>query len=184
MALEDGINWNNRWGQEVQALAAKIDLDQRLLRFGITPVTRDNLRQVLPIMSGHITGITSRFYDFMRRFPEARRVLERHDSERLRKRQHDHWLMLFSCSFDQTYLLNALAVGHAHFHAKVPPALYMAGYNFVATDLLRLVATEYKGGEMAAATASITRVVNLDMSLALSAFMLDSLLGLERRGDS
>ena len=176
MALDSGMNWATRWGPEVQVLAAKIDLNQRLLRFGITPVTRDNLRHVLPILSQHLVGITSRFYDFMRRFPEAQRVFDRHDTDRLRKRQQEHWYGLLACEFDQAYLLNALGVGHAHYHAKVPPSLYMAGYNFVVTDLLRLVAVEFKGGDIAAASASISRVVMLDMSLALTAFMLDSLI--------
>ncbi|WP_430396761.1 protoglobin domain-containing protein [Ferrovibrio sp.] len=164
------------WGNAVGDLADRVNLPQRLLRFGITPLTRDNLRLVRPILQFHLNGITSRFYDFVQRFPEGKTILAKHDTVKLRHRQQSHWEMVFDCRFDHDYLTNALGIGHAHYRAKVPPPLYMAGYNFFLGDLLRLVATEYKGSDMAAAAASITRVVNLDMSLALTAFMVDSLL--------
>lgn len=169
-----------RWGQDILGLADKIDLEQRLQRFGITPMRRDNLRLVQPVLNQHLFGIAARFYDYIHRFAEARRILAQHDTDALRRKQGDHWEAVFACRFDRDYLVNALGVGHAHFRAKVPPHLYMAGYNFFMSDLLRLVAVEYKGSDMAAATSSISRVVMLDMSLALNAFMIDSLLYAER----
>ncbi|MBP7670316.1 MAG: hypothetical protein KA106_03540 [Ferrovibrio sp.] len=167
------------WGSEVKLLADRIDLGKRLVRFGITATTRQNLRLVQPILSQHLVGITGRFYDFIHRFPEAQSILMPHDSTRLRQSLHRHWLVVFDCQFDRDYLVEALGVGHAHYRAKVPPTLYMAGYNFFLGDLLRLAALEFKGGDMAAATASISRVINLDMSLALTAFLVDTLRGAE-----
>jgi len=77
---------------------------------------------------------------------------------------------------DNSYLMDSLAIGFAHFRARIPPHLYMAGYNFFMSDLLRLVSTEFRGTEMAAATTAITKVCMLDMSIALNAYMLNIMI--------
>lgn len=161
---------------ELRLMAERISLEARKLRFEITPLTTDNLKLVYPVFTQHNAGIVHRFYAFIMRFPEAARLLQGKNLDGLKFRQQRHWETVVTARFDGSYLVDSLTIGFAHFRARIPPHLYMAGYNFFIGDLLRLVSTEFRGTEMAAATTAITKVCMLDMSIALNAYMLNIMI--------
>lgn len=89
----------------------------------------------------------------------------------LRSKQISHWINLFSCDFDQTYANSAIRIGKAHFKNKVPPHLYIAGYNFFQCQLIVEVSDQLSGeAELPQCLAAIAKVISLDMDLALSAY--------------
>lgn len=163
--------------QNINQLARKIDLPARFLRFGITDLTRQNLVAVQPILHDHLNGLSTRFYEFLHRFPEAERIFEHHSREVLREHLHRHWERVLKANYDHDYVVAALRIGYAHYKAHVPPHLYMAGYNYFLSSFLQVVSNEYRGSDFAAATGSISKVMLFDMSITLTAFMVSVLQG-------
>jgi len=162
---------------ELQLLARKIDLPARFVRFGITDLTRQNLSAVQPILSDHLNGLSSRFYEYLRRFPEAERIFQHHDSEVIRQHLQRHWVRVLHGHYDDEYVLSALMIGYAHYRAQVSPPMYMAGYNFFLSSFLEEIAREYRGSDLVAATGSVSKVILFDMSITLTAFMVSALQG-------
>lgn len=160
---------------EVQILAKKIDLPARFLRFGITDMTRQNLKAVQPILQAHLNGLSTRFYDFLRRFPEAERIFQSHDSDVIRQHLQRHWTRVLQGHYDDQYVISALTIGHVHYRAHVSPPMYMAGYNFFLSSFLQVITTDYRGSDFVAATGSVSKVILFDMSITLTAFMVSAL---------
>lgn len=162
---------------EIQILASKIDLPSRFLRFGITDLTRQNLSAVQPILNDHLNGLSARFYEYLRRFPEAERIFRNHDSEVIRHHLQEHWVRVLHGVYDEDYLISALTIGYVHYKAHVSPPMYMAGYNYFLSSFLQVIASEYRGRDFAAATGSVSKVILFDMSITLTAFMVSALQG-------
>lgn len=170
----------DQYSLEVRLLAQKIDLSARCVRFGITDLTRQNLSVALPILIEHLNGLSSRFYEFLRHFPEVDRIFRSHDREMLRERLQRHWVRVLQGAYDEDYLLSSLMTGYAHYRAHVPPHMYMAGYNYFLSSFLQVLASEYYGNEFAAATGTVSKVIMFDMSNSLTAFMVSALHGDDR----
>lgn len=149
-----------------------IDINRRLELLEITDETRHNIRLFFPVFEENINGIVRHFYRHMNEFPECRAIFSGHDIDKaLIPRQQRHWLRLFSCEFDETYVAGALRVGDVHFRNKVPPYLYVAGYNFFHCQLIRLSAENFEHSlELQGLHTAISRLISLDMDLALSAY--------------
>lgn len=162
---------------QIQQLARKIDLPARFLRFGITDMTRQNLVAVQSILRDHLNGLSTRFYEFLRRFPETERIFQYHDRDALREHLHRHWVRVLQGIYDEEYVVSALRIGYVHYRVHVPPHMYMAGYNYFLSSLLQAVTTDYRGSDFAAATASVSKVILFDMSITLTAFMVSALQG-------
>lgn len=147
------------------------NIEGRLRLLGIDMSARMDAKRFFPIFEAHVDRIIAHFYDHMYSFAEARRLLgDPQNVLRLSERQKQHWLRLFSCRFDAEYVRSALHVGEVHYARRVPPYLYLAGYNFFHCELIRLASATITGIEVPPLLAAITRLVTLDMDLALSAY--------------
>lgn len=164
-----------RLAERAVALAKRIDLDARLARFQIDEVTRANLRQSGLGQSGALEGILIRFYEYLHRFPETAHILEKTREEQLRRNQMVHWSALLSGEIDQVYVTRSLLIGMAHFNAKVSTQSYIAAYSFFQTELLRAIMRTFNHAEFEALSISIGKVIMLDMSIALNAYVLDAM---------
>jgi hypothetical protein len=149
-----------------------IDLEKRLRLLGITNDTKHNIGVFYPHFLNAIDDIAGQFYAHLLSFPEGKSLLADQDIKNsLKPRQQAHWIELFACQFNERYVTNALRVGQIHYKRKIAPYLYMAGYNFFHCQIIS-VASQHFGTalELPNLLASITRVVTLDMDLALSAY--------------
>lgn len=156
-------------------LAGRVDLKARLARFQIDGSTKSNLGQLkLPTTDG-LDSIVARFYEYLHHFPETHELLKGHDEERLRVRQKAHWMQLLRCDFDQNYVHSCLVVGLQHFHARVPPQTYIAAYSYFQSELLRKIMSMHTPMEFEALSISVGKVIMLDMSISLNAYMLDAM---------
>lgn len=64
-----------------------------------------------------------------------------------------------------------MKVGQIHYDNKIPPYLYMAGYNFVHCEIITLASQKYgNSSDLPNILSSITRLVTLDMDLSMSAY--------------
>ena len=148
------------------------ELTRRLSLLGISADTKYNVGEFYPTLAGAIDGIISRFYAHILSFPEGKQALEKMDIQNsLIPRQRAHWLKLFSCKFDDDYYRSAVRIGQVHYEQRVSPYLYLAGYNFFSCELIRLAAQSHRDAvSLSNLLTSISRVVTLDMDLALSAY--------------
>ena len=151
-------------------VSEKLKTRTRLL--GIDDATEHNIALFYPNFASHIDEILDQFYDHILSFPEARNIFGKNDAGiMLKQKQKYHWLTLFSCKLYDNYVSNALRIGTIHYRIKVPPYLYMAGYNYFSCKLIS-VASLYYGPkiELTNILSSISRLVTLDMELSLSAY--------------
>ncbi len=147
------------------------NIEPRLKMLGIDAGVRISAKRFFPIFEAHIDRIVADFYDHLYSFAEARRLLgDAARIARLQQHQKLHWLRLFSCSLDADYVRGALHVGEIHYARRIPPYLYLAGYNFFHCELIRLASATLPGLEVPQLLADLTRLVTLDMDLALSAY--------------
>lgn len=149
-----------------------IDIQRRLDLLEITDETRHNIGVFRPVFETNLGVIVRRFYSHMNEYPECRAIFAGHKVDKvLRPRQHKHWLRLFSCHFDSGYVAGALRVGEAHFSNKIPPYIYLAGYNYFHCQLIRLAAENFENSlELQGLHTSIARLITLDTDLALTAY--------------
>jgi hypothetical protein len=149
-----------------------LNLTHRLALLSITEETKQHIASVQPLLQAEMTQIIRRFYRHIRSFPEGKRLIADDGmEERLREAQKRHWNRLFACTFDEPYVESAIHVGRAHLGAGVAPHVYIAGYNFFLCELINLVVAQYAGGlQVSGLLTAVTRLVYLDMDLALSTY--------------
>jgi hypothetical protein len=153
-------------------MSEKLNFEARLNLLGITDDTKHNVRLFFPTFYEALDGIVDKFYKHLLSFPEAQQLLNAIDIEdRLAPRQKAHWVNLFSCKLDEQFVTNALLVGKVHFQTKVPPYLYLAGYNFFHCQIIKLATNKYdRLTGLPEILSGISRLITLDMDLALSAY--------------
>lgn len=153
-------------------MSESLNIETRLNLLGITDDTTHNVRLFFPTFYEALDGIVDRFYSHLLSFPEAKRQFDEIDVEtHLAPRQKSHWMKLFSCRLDEQYVAEALKVGRIHFQTKVPPYLYLAGYNFFHCQIIKLATDKYdRLTGLPEILSGISRLITLDMDLALSAY--------------
>ena len=147
-------------------------LEHRLMLLGITEDIRHNVRLYYPSFRRDIHTFSAKFYKHMQSTPEGKKLFGNQDiKNHLIPKQEGHWLHLFSCNFDEAYLRNAIRIGRVHYQKNIPPYLYMVGYNFFHCRIIYHAAETFQPRlELPALLASISKIVTLDMDLALSAY--------------
>ena len=151
----------------------EIAFKHRIAMLGIDRKTLTTLNYILPFVSQQIDRIADRFYAHMLTFPEGRRIFEDQDvEERLKSAQRTHWLSLFSGDLSADYRKRALKIGQVHYAKRIAPYLYIAGYNFFQCEILTALSERYRADQrLADILTAVTRVVSLDMELAISVYM-------------
>ena len=147
-------------------------LQKRLDLLMINADTRYNLRKVIPVFREDLDFIVEKFYAHIRQFPEISQIFTgKAQIDALKKRQKQHWIKLFSCRFDDSYVNSAIRIGKIHFTQGVAPSLYIAGYNYFHCELIAAVAKRQSNPrELSEVLTSICRVISLDMDLSLSVY--------------
>lgn len=146
---------------------------QRISMLGIDRKTLQTLAYVSPFIAARIDDIVDRFYAHMLTFPEGRQIFESEDvGVRLKRAQRSHWLSLFEGDLSADYLKRALKIGEVHYAKRVAPYLYIAGYNFFQCEILTALSEKYRSDQrLSDILTAVTRVVSLDMDLAISVYM-------------
>lgn len=134
--------------------------------------TAHNVRMVAPIIRRNLDSMLERLYRHLLSFPEAARLLPERSIAALKAKQAGHWWNLLDCRFDDAYVARALRIGRLHFDHRVPPYIYLAAYNYMQSLLLACVASESQLSrtETAAVLASLSRIIMLDIDLAMAAY--------------
>lgn len=150
---------------------AKTVLAARLRLLGIDDTTLHNMRQIRPLLLRELEAIVEELYRHLLSFPEVARLLPEKDIRVLKVKQKAHWTALFECNFDDHFAEYAMRVGQVHFDRKIPPYVYLAAYNYVQCLIVARISKAVNGrDDLAGALSSLSRVITLDIDLALSAY--------------
>lgn len=155
-------------------MSASLDvLKHRIQLLALNQPVVDVLQRISPFIDECLDGIIEDFYAHMQRFPEGRKLFADPDRVRgLKAHQVSHWQRLFKVELDAGYLDEALRIGTAHYRHRVAPHLYIAGYTFFQAALLKRIASRYQADpQLPVMSEAVTKLVGLDMDLALSVYV-------------
>ncbi|MCE9583832.1 MAG: hypothetical protein K8T20_15220 [Planctomycetes bacterium] len=161
--------------------------DEILRRKAYLQITAEDealLREVHPLLATKSAAITEQFYEFLLAHPSTRRMLEAPGLlPRLKKLQAQYFERLTSGEYGRAYFEDRVRVGDTHNRVGLPPELYLGAYNrylAIVTDVLR---QGFPPGDdrYFNTVKSITKLVMLDMSLAIDAYIESAHAALAQR---
>jgi hypothetical protein len=134
--------------------------------------TAHNVRLVAPVIRKNLDSMVERLYRHLLSFPECARLLPERTIGALKAKQVSHWWRMLDCAFDDAYIARALRIGQLHFDHRVPPYIYLAAYNYMQSLVLACVASEAQlsRSETSAVLSSLSRIIMLDIDLAMAAY--------------
>jgi len=148
---------------------------QRCQMLQIDQTVIDTLHFISPFIAHRIDGIIDRFYAHLQTFPEYQRVFQPPEIiNNLVQAQRTHWLILLSGTLDESYQKRAYRIGQVHFEKGISLYLYSAGYSFFQCALTEALLEKYEDNpRLGDILKAVTKVINLDMDLAISAYTRD-----------
>lgn len=150
------------------------DRQQRLAFLQFGEQDRRNLAEIREFAHSHVDEIVEEFYAHLLQFEQTRRIL--HDETRvahLKQLQREYFLQMIEGNLDADYFESRLRVGDAHQRIDLPPEWYLGTYNIylrLVMDRLR-VHYGHDPERLIALIASLSKVIFLDMGLALDAYI-------------
>ena len=164
------------------------ELQKRKRYLEITPEDEERLRAVHEYLVPHLDEMVDRFYDYLLAHQETRRILTATPDrlENFRGIQRQYFLDLTSGRYDLAYLEDRLRVGLAHQRIGVSPEWYLGAFNQyreIAAHVLELAigsdpAHRYR------TLSSLNKVISLDMSLAIDAYIYSAQAKLAERASA
>ncbi|WCL53601.1 globin-coupled sensor protein [Gimibacter soli] len=144
---------------------------ERLGFFQIDEETRQSLAANGPAILAEVPSILDAFYEHLWKHEETRTILGSRDRiDGLKKKQAEHWAVLFSGRFDQDYWQRAYAIGQAHNRIGLRPNWYIGGYSFVMSALAAVI-ERVCGASAAMVSKAITRAIMLDLEIAVTTYL-------------
>jgi signal transduction histidine kinase len=150
------------------------EIERRKAYLEITPDDERRLREAHPHLQAHAREIIDRFYEYLFAHEHTRIMLSAPGLvDRLKKLQARYFEELTSGDYGPAYFENRLRVGEAHNRVGLDPQWYLGAYtkylHIVSDVLSRAFGRDYE--RFYQTLISLTKVINLDMSLALDAYI-------------
>ena len=147
-------------------------IEKQLALLQIDADTIRRVRSMQRVVDAGLDSIVREFYRHMLTFPEGKALFSSAETvQQLANKQREHWRKLFACTFDETFVKTAQTVGQAHYRHRVAPYLYIAGYTFFHGEIARVLCERYSGHrELPDMLVAMTRIIGLDMDLAISIY--------------
>jgi signal transduction histidine kinase len=142
------------------------------------------LREAHPHVVRHSSTIVERFYEYLLSHKHTREILSNPGRlEKLKEIQTQYFLELTAGQYDLAYFENRLRVGLTHERIGLSPQWYLGAYDKylqIVTDVLSLsFGRDYE--RFYRTSVSLTKVIFLDMSLAIDAYTLSAQERLEQK---
>jgi signal transduction histidine kinase len=158
-----------------ELVITKHELHKRKRYLEITSEDEQRLRAVHEYLVPHLDAMVDRFYDYLLAHEETRRILTATPDrlERLRAVQRQYFLDLTSGHYDLVYLEDRVRVGLAHQRIGLSPEWYLGAFNKyreIAAQVLELV-LGHDAEHCHRTLNSLNKVISLDMSLAIDAYV-------------
>jgi methyl-accepting chemotaxis protein len=154
-----------------QTQAMPLDMGRRLTFAAVTPETRGLLQEAWSVVEGDLPRILDHFYAHVITVPELKALIGDRTTK-LQGAQTRHWKRLFEGRFDDEYAESARRIGHAHHRIGLKPSWYVGGYQFVLTELFKVIVPRYRfrPGRLADVLGAVNKAVMLDLDLAVSVY--------------
>ena len=161
-------------------LLGRIGLDtagcaRRLAFLAFDAADVENLAKLRTFAHANVDGIVEDFYHHLLSFEETRRLLENDEKVgRLKKLQREYLLRMLDGDFGREYFESRLRVGAAHAYTDLRPEWYLGTYSLYLRLLAGRLREHYHDDPdtLLALLGSFTKVVFLDMGLAIDAYIL------------
>ena len=149
----------------------------------ITPEDEERLRDAHGALQLQAKAIIDRFYEYLLAHEHTRRMLSEPGLvERLKGMQARYFEELTAGTYDLAYAENRVKVGLAHHRIGLSPEWYLGAYVkylHIASDVLsNAYGRDYE--RFYQTIVSLTKIIYLDMGLALDAYHFSGQDGLER----
>lgn len=149
------------------------EVDRRKSYLELTPDDEKRLQDAHPVLTSQARDIIDRFYEYLLSHEYTRRILSAPGLvDRLKELQTAYFKELTSGKYDLAYFENRLRVGQTHYRIGLAPEWYMGAYVkflHVASDVLsHALGRDYE--RFFQTIVSLTKVIYLDMGLALDAY--------------
>lgn len=149
-------------------------LDEQLRFTGLREVDPEDVADLWAAISPELDGMLTAFYAKLERFSDFN-DFHRMNITRLMRSQKRHWEMLFSFTFSPEYEYSVRRVGEVHDDMGLEPEWYVSGYTHFLNEMILALYKRYgkKPARCRDLTLVLTRLVGLDMGLAMSAYQTD-----------
>jgi signal transduction histidine kinase len=162
------------------------EVAKRKAYLDLMPADEQRLKEAHPHLEKHAASIIDRFYDYLLGHEHTRKLLEAPGLvDRLKGLQTRYFVELTAGVYDTAYFENRLRVGLAHHRIGLSPEWYLGAYVkylHIASDILSgSFGRDYE--RFYQALVSLTKVIYLDMGLALDAYHFAAAEGLEKTNE-
>jgi len=169
--------------------AVKITSEEVRKRKAFLQITRGDERRVRnahKLIQKHQDSIIDRFYLKLLSHEHTRKILEAPGMiDRLKGMQQKYFSRLTEGAYDVDYFLDRQKIGLAHERIGLTPEWYLGAYNtdmlIVADVLSREMIRDYQG--FFETMSSVTKIIFLDMGLAMDAYIYAGQARLKERND-
>lgn len=183
MNKTDAID-SDAWFEQV---IESLDLDDaaiatRKAYLQLTPDDCANLNLLHRGLAGTERFLADSFYQHLQNFSEtARFVTNEKTLKRLKQSQSAYFNSLTAGVYDRDYIHDRLKVGLAHERIGLEPTWYLGAYARYLSDLIPMVIArfDHEVERQVAIVQSLLKIVILDMSLAIDAYMASKQLTIE-----
>ena len=152
-------------------------VDDWEIRKGFLLFTKEEevaLTVLQPIMAQHVDELVGAFYRHLLSFPETRRFLtDELISTRLLEAQKRYLLSLVAGPYDRAYEEGRRQIGRVHARLGLTPEWYFGAYALYLSLLQPLIFEKFRNqpDKYVATRIALTKVIFLDMQLALEAYI-------------
>jgi signal transduction histidine kinase len=147
---------------------------QRLAFLDYGPADDACLAELHDFAMANVDAVVEEFYAHLLTFEETRDFLrDPAQIARLKTLQREHFLRLTSGRLDAEYFESRLRVGAAHARMNLKPEWYLGTYNLYLRLMIERLQTHYadQPARLADTIAALTKVIFLDMGLAIDAYI-------------
>jgi methyl-accepting chemotaxis protein len=147
------------------------DIHDRVRFLKLSSEDYEIARSVWPFVKDNLKPVLEAFYDHVETVPHLAGLVGK-DHSRLMAAQERHWENLFTSGVSAEYMESAQRIGLAHVRIGLDPTWYIGGYSFFLSKLIGLFQRKYRfsSGKSAKVLQSITRLIMLDMDVAISTY--------------
>ncbi|WP_417690649.1 methyl-accepting chemotaxis protein [Roseibium sp.] len=145
--------------------------EEQLAFYQITSADLEIAKTVWPKIDKLLPQLLADFYRHVKKVPHLDEMIGDKEAG-LVTAQIKHWGELFSSGLSEAYFANSAKIGHAHVRIGLHPTWYIGGYSFVITRLSEVLGTSnrFSGPRVARQIAVISKLIYLDMDVALSTY--------------
>ncbi len=135
------------------------------------------LKSLQPLMTRHVDELVTEFYRHLLRFAETRRLLsDELIATRLKDAQKRYLLSLVTGPYDERYRDDRVRIGQVHDRIGLTPKWYLGAYSLYLNLLRPLIFEEFRNrpNQLQTVLMALTKVIFLDIGLAIEAYILKS----------